>query len=99
MLLKSLDTNFTETYNLSYTFYSSPWTTFHSPMSNPALTALASVNPPAAMIPADERSAKRQKTLNSLIEVPSKMTLMDSHGLMVHGGGFQLTEDESLGCQ
>lgn len=99
MLLKSLDTNFTETYTLSYTFYSSPWTTLHSPMSNPALTALAAVSPAAAMIPADERSAKRQKTLNSLIEVPSKMTLMDSHGLMVHGGGFELTEDESLGCQ
>ena len=64
-------------------------------MSNPEVAALAAVNPATAMIPADERSAKRQRTLNSLT---SKMTLMDSYGLLVHGGGLPLTEGEPLGC-
>ncbi len=67
-------------------------------MTNPDVPSLAAINPAAAMIPADERTAKRQRTLNSLIEVPSKMDLLDSHGLMVHGGGVTLTEDECLGC-
>ena len=68
-------------------------------MSNPAAPALAAVNPAAATIPADERSAKRQKVLNSLIEVPSKNYLLESNGLMIHGGADSLNEDECLGWQ